>query len=176
MKFKILLLLTFITLFSSCETDNTTNIAITEADLLGTWQVKEQTLKGTITYTISGITNTVDYDAYAKDISMTLTFNDTPKKVSASGKYTLVATSSFLGQPITEEELVEADTNPAQNPTWALNGNNLTMSNDNNIPQNLIVESYDGKILRLKAEIDEPENSNSQDVNIKTTIYFVLEK
>ena len=48
MKFKILLLFTVVTLFTSCESNNDLDIAITETDLIGTWNIKEQTLEGTI--------------------------------------------------------------------------------------------------------------------------------
>ncbi|MFY9243177.1 MAG: hypothetical protein WAO74_09130 [Polaribacter sp.] len=69
---------------------------------------------------------------------MTLTFNNSPKTMSAAGEYPLVATVSAAGQNQTDEQLVEANTDPSENPTWALNGNNIILSNDNNLPENLI--------------------------------------
>jgi hypothetical protein len=176
MKTKILLLLAVVTFFSSCENDNNVNIAITEADLIGTWSLIEQTINGSIAYTDNGQTTTVNYDAFAKDIDMTLTFGENPKKVNAEGSYTLVTTINALGQSQTSEELAEAITDPAEYPTWALNGNNITLSNDYTLPQNLIVESYIGNILTLRADIDETETDNGQSVTIKTTAYFVLKK
>lgn len=176
MKIKILLLLAVVTFFSSCESDNTLETAITEADLIGTWNVIEQNLDGNVVFVDNGQTQTASYNAFAKNLNMTLNFGDNPKKVSAQGNYTLVATVNYNGQAETDEEFVEAISDPAENPTWALNGNNITLSNDYSLPQNLIVESYDDQKLKLKAEIDETENDNGLSITIKSNIYFVLEK
>lgn len=176
MKFKNLLLLAIITFLSSCETDNNPNTTLTEADLIGTWQINEKTLEGSIEIVDNGQTQTATYNAYAKDINASLTFGDNPKKASGQGNYTLVATANFVGQTQTEEEWVELISDPNENPTWSLNGNNITLSNDLNLPQNLIVESYDGKILTLKAEINETETDNGQSVTLKTSAYFISEK
>ena len=45
MKTKILLLFTLITFLFACETNDDPNISITEADLMGTWSLKSQTLE-----------------------------------------------------------------------------------------------------------------------------------
>lgn len=176
MKIKHLLLVAFVTILASCESDNSSDIAISEADLLGTWNIKEQTLDGSIVFVENGQTSTATYEAFAKDIDMKMTFGNNPKKVSAEGKYTLVATVNLLGQSQTDEELVEAINDPLENPNWELNGNNITLSNDNTLPGNLIIESYNGTTLRLKADINEIEADSGQSITIKTTVYFVLEK
>lgn len=107
---------------------------------------------------------------------MSLTFGDNPKTLSAQGQYTVVTTVNFDDQTTTEEEMVEAISDPFENPIWVLNGNNITLSNDLSLPQNLIVESFIGNTLTLKAEIDETESDNGQTITVKTVMYFVLEK
>lgn len=174
-KFISLFLLAFV--FFSCETEDSTTVLLTEADLVGTWNLKEQTLEnGSIEYSDSGQTLSATYSAYAKDIDFTMTFSDNPKTVKAEGKYTLVATASFAGQTNTEEELVETVNDPTLNPTWTLNGNNITITDDSDFPANLIVDSYNGTTLRLKASVDETETDGSTTVTIKATVYLVLEK
>ena len=80
------------------------------------------------------------------------------------------------GQTQTDEEYVEVVSIPSENPTWSLNGNNILLSNDFSLPQNMIIESYDGSKLVLKAEIDETETEKGQSIAIKTTMLIVLEK
>lgn len=176
MKFKILLLLSVISIFTSCESDNSLDTDITETNLIGTWNIKEQTIEGSFVFVDNGQTQTASYEAYAKDISMSLTFGDNPKTLSAQGQYTVVTTVNFDDQTTTEEEMVEAISDPFENPIWVLNGNNITLSNDLSLPQNLIVESFIGNTLTLKAEIDETESDNGQTITVKTVMYFVLEK
>lgn len=176
MKKGILLLLSIVLFITSCESDNNSDTTLLEADLLGTWNLKEQTLDGNMVFTKNGITSKATVVGYAKNIDMSLTFNNNPKKVVSEGKYTLVTTSTFLGQTLVEEQVVESENDPAENPNWELNGNNITLSNDISLPSNLIVESFNGKTLTLKAEIDENISDKGDSIVIKTTIYFVLEK
>ena len=69
MKTKILLLFTLITFLFACETNDDPNISITEADLMGTWSLKSQTLEeGTITVSSQGDSFSANYSAVAEDI------------------------------------------------------------------------------------------------------------
>lgn len=177
MKTKIIALFLLAFVIFSCDTDDSTTVLLTEADLIGTWNLKEQTLEnGSITYSDSGQTLSATYSAYAKDIDFTMTFTDNPKKVNAAGKYTLVATASFAGQTNTEEELIETVNDPTLSPTWILNGNNITISDGSDFPANLVVDSYNGTTLKLKAAVDETETDGSATVTVKATVYLVLEK
>ena len=133
-------------------------------------------MDGSIVFVYNGQTTNATYNAFAKDIDMTITFNDNPKISTAEGKYTLVATVNFGGQTETEEELVEAISDPSENPNWVLNGNNITLSNESTLPQNLIVDSYDGKKLKLKAQVNETETENGLTITLTSELYFVLEK
>lgn len=176
MKKKILLFISALVLLSSCETNNDIDIVISESGLIGTWNIIEQTLDGSVSFTEDGQTSNLTYNAFAKDINMTLTFTDNPKKASAEGSYTLVVTTSFNGQTQTSEEPAEAINDPSELPTWELNGNNITFSNDFDLPQNLIIESFSGNKLILKAEINESESDNDESFTLKADVRFVLEK
>ena len=106
MKIKHIIFFLSISLFFSCETDDSTTILITESDLTGTWNLVEQRIEdGTISYSGNGQSITANYSVYAKNIAMTMTFDASPKKVITEGKYTLVATATILGQTNTEEIL-----------------------------------------------------------------------
>ncbi|PQJ78556.1 hypothetical protein [Polaribacter porphyrae] len=177
MKLKHFLIIAFLATFTACDTDDNLNISITEADLIGTWNLKEQRIEdGSVSYVSSGKNITALYSAYAKEINMTLTFADNPKKASTEGKYTIVATATYNGRTETEEEEVYAINDPNENPNWELDGNNITFSNDKNIPANLVVDSYDGKTLRLKAIVNQTEKDGLESITIKGTMYMVLEK
>jgi hypothetical protein len=176
MKLKKLVVLAIFAIFSCCETNNDLNTPITENELIGTWNVTEQTLDATISYTDNGQTETATIDSFSKDINLTLLFTDNPKKAIAEGDYTLVSTVTVGGQTQTDEEYVEVVSIPSENPTWSLNGNNILLSNDFSLPQNMMIESYDGSKLVLKAEINETETENGQSIAIKTIMLIVLEK
>ena len=176
MKLKKLAVLVVIAIFSCCETNNDLDASITETELIGTWNVTEQTLDAIISYTDNGQTETATINSYSKDINLTLLFTDNPKTAIAEGNYTIVSTVAVGGQTQTDEEYVEVVSMASENPTWSLNGNNILLSNDYNLPQNMIIESYDGSQLMLKAEINETETENGQSIAIKTTMLIVLEK
>ena len=177
MKFKSLLLIALITILAACETDNSLNVSITEADLIGTWNLTEQRLEnGKIVYVGLGQNITASYNSYTKDEDMRITFSSNPKILSAEGSYTIVATVNINGQTQTDEEVAEAITDPAENPNWELNGNNITLSNDTNLPANLIIDSYNGTVLTLRSEINETITDSGQSATVKATMYLILEK
>ena len=176
MKTKILSLIVFVLILSSCETEDT-NVTVTEADLIGVWNLTEQTIEnGLITYSGNGQNLSATYSAYAKNIEMTLTFTDNPKKIYATGKYTIVTTVSALGQTQTEEEEIYAVNDPDLSPTWELNGNIILFSNDSDFPANMIIDSFDGTTLRLRGEVDETVSENGQSATAKATMRMALMK
>ena len=83
MKLKKLVVLAIFAIFSCCETNNDLNTPITENELIGTWNVTEQTLDATISYTDNGQTETATIDSFSKDINLTLLFTDNPKTAIA---------------------------------------------------------------------------------------------
>lgn len=174
MKIKKLLVIAFITILASCESNNDADLLMTEAELIGTWNVTDQTLDAEVSFTENGKTETASINSYSEDLNFTLTFSNNPKVVKAEGNYTLISTVNADGRTETSEEYIEADVDDF--PSWSLNGNNIVLTDDNDLPQNMIIESYNGTKLVLKSEIDETESDQGQSITIKTTMLIVLEK
>ncbi|MFY9243176.1 MAG: hypothetical protein WAO74_09125 [Polaribacter sp.] len=66
MKLKNLILITLFAVFISCESDNSLDVSITDADLIGTWNIKDQTMDGNLVYTANGQTLTATHSAFCK--------------------------------------------------------------------------------------------------------------
>ncbi|MEO9571601.1 MAG: lipocalin family protein [Polaribacter sp.] len=177
MKTKILLLLAVVTFLTACETNDNANIDITSADLIGTWNLTQQSIDdGSMTITSEGQTQTVTYSALAKDLDITYTFSVNPNELNLNGSYTLVATANFLGQSETEEQEINTSLFPIKPVAWSLNGNALTFTEENDFPAVLNVVEFSENYLKLVGEINETETDGGESYNIKATITFVLEK
>lgn len=97
MKAKILLLLTVVTFLTACET-NDSNVSVTEADLIGTWNLKSQTIEdGTFNVTTQGQTLSANYSGLAENIDFTYTFSTTPNQLDLQGRYNFTASINFFG-------------------------------------------------------------------------------
>lgn len=177
MKAKILLLLTIVTFLSSCESNDNPTINITAADLVGSWNLTKQTIEdGSLSITASGQTLTANYSAYAKDIDFKYVFSENPNKLNLQGKYTFVATASFLGQTQDEEQEIDTNLLPITETDWSLNGTSITISDDNGLPTVLNVIEFSTNNLVLQGEINETETDNGETVTIKALITMELEK
>lgn len=177
MKTKILLLLTIVTFLTSCESNDDANINITSADLIGTWNLKQQSIEnGSMTITSQGQTLTATYSALAKDIDLTYTFSENPNKLNLNGSYNLVATANFLGQSETEEEKIDTNLFPIEAIDWSLKGNTLTLIEDNDFPTVLNVVEFTDSYIKLVGELDETETDGGDSYNIKATLTVILEK
>ena len=177
MKTKILLLLTVITFLTACESNENENIDIKNADLIGTWNLTQQSIDdGSMILTSQGNTLNATYSAYAKDIDFTYTFTENPNKLNLAGSYNLVASANFLGQNNTEEEEVDTNLYPIDAVEWSLNNNILTIIENEDFRTILNVEEFSEGYLKLKGVIDETESMDGESVKIKATITIVLEK
>ena len=178
MKTKILLLLALVTFITACETNDNANINISNADLIGTWNLKSQTLEdGSFSITTQGQTLTATYSALAKDIDFTYSFSENPNKVNLQGSYTFVTTASFLGQNEVEEQEINTDLSPITSANWSLsNGNIIKITENGELPAILNVEEFSSNYMKLTGEINETVTENGETIIIKATIYIELEK
>lgn len=177
MKTKILLFLALVTFLTSCETNNNPTLNITDADLLGTWNLTKQTIEdGSLSITTQGQTLTANYSGIAKELDFRYIFSENPNKLNLNGKYTFVTIATFLGQNQVEEQEIDTDLSPITSVDWSLNGNTISITENGNLPTVLNVEEFSTNFLRLKGEINETETDNGETVTIKATIYIELEK
>jgi hypothetical protein len=178
MKKNLLLLVLFVTLFSSCESNDALSAPISESDIIGDWNLTAQTIDdGQISITTNNQTVTANYSVYSKDISMVFSFTDTPKLVTLSGKYTTVATYSFLGQTNTEEETVDTSVTTVPSSSWMLNADNtITITENSGLPAVLIVEEFTANYLKLKGEINQTETDGTDSITTSAIVNFTFER
>lgn len=178
MKSKVLLLLTLVTFLTACETNDNSNITITKADLVGTWNLKSQIVEdGSFNATIQGQNISATYSALATDINFTYTFSEDPNKVELQGKYKFTATTNFFGQTETEVQEINTDLIAIPSASWSLNGESITINEDNNsLPTILNVVEFSSNYIKLKGELNQTETDNGESVTIKGTLYIELEK
>jgi len=179
MKTKFFLILTFIIFITACETNDYPNIDISEADLVGTWNLKSQVIKdGTLIVSIQDESISGNYSSIAEDIDFTWTFSKNPNKLDLQGKYNFIISMIFLGQTETEEQEINTDLIPIPSSSWSLNGNSITITEDNfGLPIMILnVMEFSPNYIRLEGEIDESETDNGYSITKKATLYIELEK
>lgn len=176
MKIKIFLLLSLVTLFSACETNEDPNISLSEADLIGTWSLKSQTLEeGTITVSSQGDSFSANYYAVAEDIDFTYTFSIPPNELELQGKYNFITSVEFFGQSETEEQEINTDFFPIPTASWSLNGNSITITeNYSTFPTVLNVVEFSGNYIKLEGKIDETESEDGDRISIQGTMFVEL--
>ena len=177
MKTKILLLITIVSFLIACESNDNSNLNITSADVIGTWNLSEQTIEdGSINITSQGVDISATFSGFAKDINFTYSFSETPNKLSLQGKYTFTTNVSFLGQNEIEEQEIDTDLFPIPAISWSLNGNSIIISENGELPTVMNVEEFSANYLKLKGEINETITENGESITTAATITIVLEK
>ena len=179
MKIKILLFLTTVLFLSACENNDNLDVSITDADLIGAWNLTSQTIEnGEMSMTSSGSTLSMTYTAESKNLDMVYTFSENPNELKLDGSYKFITTTSFLGQTENDEQLIDTSTYPIDATSWVLNSNNtITISEStDNLPTILTIEEFSTNFIKLKGVIDESETYNGDSITIKATISMVLEK
>lgn len=156
MKKSALILLFLSILFSSCSKEETTQKAITNNDLLGTWKVTNVVSeKGKISGNISGINLSADFSATGKDYSMNITFSDNPKKIVSTGSFTLVSQFSLATQSKSFEQKISNI--PATNGIWNIENNVLTTT-ENGQTASIDIVSYNNSEIVFKYSINRNTN------------------
>ena len=176
MKNKILILFLLVAFLTACET-NDNNINISEADLIGTWNLTKQTVEnGSFTISAQGQTVNANYSADTKDIDFRYIFSQNPNELSLDGKYTLVATVNVLGVSNSEEQEVDTSQLPMNSANWSLSGNTLTFTDSQDIPAVLNVVAFSGNYLKLQGDFNETQSFNGDTVTVEGTIIIELSK
>lgn len=180
MKTKILLLFSVVAFLAACKSNENPNISITNADIIGTWNLTSQEITdGTMVFTVQGETISISYSQLSKDIDMTYSFSDTPKILTIQGKQTSQTTTSFLGETSIEEENIDTDIEPIEDATWELNSNGtITITEDNQPFSILTIKEFSGNYLKLTAEINETatDTDSQESITFSAMMSIVLEK
>jgi hypothetical protein len=178
MKTRILLLLTVITFLTACESNDNTNIDITSADLIGTWNATAQTLELATSAIIQGVTITSNSSGYGKDFDFIYTFSENPNIVTTSGSFTSVTntTSNIPGQSDIDQEIELNSIDGFDSGTWNLDNNTITISDSSGQTSVAEVVEFTGSKLKLKITIDESQNISGISADISGEMFLTLEK
>ena len=176
MKTKMVFLFTVAFVLASCESSNGT-LDITNADILGTWNLTKQTLEdGEATITVQNQTFNSTFSVDTKDIDATFTFSENPNELAVNGTYTVVTTATILGVTNVEEEIIDTNTTPSEPTSWSLDGNNILFSDGNDLPAIMYVEEFSANFLKLKGEINVSETDNGITNTTSGMLYIELER
>ncbi len=176
MKTKILLLITIVAFLTACESNDNSDINITNEDLVGEWNVTAQTLDITTTGNFQGIALTSKTTGYGKDFDFTYTFSKNPNIVAVKGKYTSVTTTSILGQPDNTQEIEVHSVDGFDSGTWNLSGNTISITDSSNLTGIADVIEFTGNRIKLQLTINETESINGANVSVSGEMFLTLEK
>ena len=156
MKKLSVLFVAFLFVFTSCSSDDDNGNQIDlSVDITGQWDLTGIELEGDASMTFEGQTVTITYTGFGKDFDAEVIFTDNPKEVNATGTYTMVMTTSFLGFSETEEYPVDfSDDFDAG--TWSIEGNLLviTDANTNEVQTAQIVHLTQNKMILVMEEVE----------------------
>lgn len=176
MKFKHLLLVAFVAILSSCETNENPNLEITSDDLLGAWDVTALNLDLSTSATVQNVTATSTSKTYGKDFDFIYTFSENPNEITAVGSYTSVTTTSIPGEPDDTQEIRVSSIDGLDSGNWSLEGNILTLIDNNNQSSSAEITSFSGNKLTLKQFVDETVDVLGTIVTIKGEMLLTLER
>jgi uncharacterized glyoxalase superfamily protein PhnB len=170
MKITKLLLLSIAVIFYSCGDDE--DPKPTSEKMVGTWAITALDYKGSATSTNGGTTLTADLSGTGKNMNITTTFGANPNTVTSQGSYTIVMKTTFMGQTETAEENFY---DIFLDGTWTLNGNTLSITDNNGTEKATIVEQTN-TTLKLKLEVNETETFQGTTITTKTVANYTLTK
>ena len=165
-----LFLFTLSAILFSCNEDE--DPMPTSKAMLGTWSVTAISYKGSTTTTVSGISIKADFTGTGKDMDLTTTFGENPNTVTSEGSYTIVLTTTMLGQTTTEEYPFDE---AVIDGTWTLEGRTLTITNGA-ITQDATITRQTNTVLEVKIKIEETESDPNFTVTTKVDAVYTFEK
>ena len=176
-KISLILFLAVSALFVSCEkdSDEPQSVAVGQESILGTWQVTGYLIEdGKTTTEVAGQSVSLDYTSYGKDYDMTVTFNSNPQTVVSNGSYTVVVSTTFLGQTETQELPANSAFAASE---WALDGSDMIFIADEIETPVVVTELTDTKMVMVM-DINEVIEDAATDSKITTSgkLTVTLEK
>ncbi len=177
MKTVRLLSLFFILIFTACSSDDA--LVVATENLSGSWNLQRFDTEITTSFNVLGLPVTSRSDAIAEDIDVQITFSENPNTVVSDGSYTLVITTTVLGESQTEEI---STTDEILSGTWTLNGNEVTItSTEPDIEQDFqqityrIIELTETR-LRMRANFETTQTIEGSEAELDFTSEIVMTK
>ena len=166
---KLLLLSVAVVLFSCNEDDDPKPNA---DGLVGTWAITALDYQGTTTTTMESLSIEANFTGTGKDMDLTTTFNSDPNTVTNEGSYTIVLTTTIMGQSSTQEIIMDGVVTEG---TWAVNGNTMTVTTSDG-PQDATIVEQTATTLKLKVEISESESAQGMTVTTDIVGTYTFKK
>lgn len=157
MKLSKFLMLFFLTItIASCTSDDTdtpeTNVQ--EGDLVGTWNLTEESQDGTISGVFGGIPVTGDITSIGKNFDTQLTISRNPNNFNASGSFTDAITVSAASIVLFEDEFVVPINDLINQGTWSVDQGILKLAQNGDTIDVRIVE-LTTTTLKLEFDIED---------------------
>lgn len=184
---KILLFVLTTFILTSCNSnDDSVDVSVTEALLVGEWNVVgfESDVKTKTSFNGETINSTIT--TTGKDFNFVYTFTQNPNLITSKGSYTSVTTISSQGETetLTNENISSVD--GLDSGSWTLNGNIITLNiNDNteeipleginleNINKAEIIE-FSEKTMKIKVDANQKVSDNEIGFKIDLDIEMFL--
>lgn len=147
---KLLLLSLAVLLFSCSEEDDPKPVD----GLIGAWSVTALDYQGTTITTVMATSIISIFTGVAKNMDMTVTFNQNPNTVTSEGSYTIALTTITLGQSITEDFTFN---DFIADGTWTVNDKTLTVTNAG-VAQEATIVSQTSTTLVLAVETEQSQD------------------
>lgn len=158
MKSKILILALCITSLYSCKVSNTSLVAITSSDLVGTWTIQNITMDNAILNVTDPVNITLTGNGFGKNFNTNITFSENPNRVNMTGDFVFELTyTEPSGVEKTEDLLFDNfffnDNFGFTSSTWVLDENTLQLSESGeNLTINVI--SYVNNVLTIETDVN----------------------
>lgn len=156
-------------LFFSCSDENDSVLDITEAGIVGDWNLTGFNLKdGETSITLNGVTSISTFEAVGKDYDLELSFGLNPKTFTAEGSYNLVFTITTMGETTTQEQEGEDIFDASE---WRLAGNTLLFGSGDDETGFVITSLSDTEMI-LESELN--DSSEFSGTMIETKLKYLV--
>jgi len=158
MKSKILIVAVLIASLYSCKVSNTSLVAITSQDLIGSWTVQSLVMDNVVLNVTDPVVTTLTGNGFGKNFNSTLVFSQNPNTAVMTGNFVFQLTyKEFSGIEIEEDLLFDNiffnDNFGATSSSWQLNENILSL-NEGGENMNINVISYLNNTLTIETDVN----------------------
>ncbi|MEX0996666.1 MAG: lipocalin family protein [Flavobacteriaceae bacterium] len=154
MKNLSILLFAILLVFASCSSDddNSNDQIDLTVDITGSWELTSLEYEGESTIEVENQTLTISFDGFGKDFDAQVNFTEDPNEVTSTGSYTLVLTTNFMGESITQEQFVDFSDDSITG-EWSIeNGNQLVVVSNGETQTAEIISLNESKMVLLTNE------------------------
>lgn len=170
-------IIALISLFISCTSDDTASFDANaqEADLVGVWNLTEESQDGTVSGVFEGIPLSGKITSTGKDFNTLFTLTQNPNNFIAKGNYNDVIKVSAGPITLYEGEFVIPINDQINQGVWSLNEGILTLT-QNNISKNVRITELTATSLKMELDIEDQEvtyDDNTGTVNTTIKMTFI---